>query len=57
MSTIIITAAQIIAATAIISDTLVNGLDHSFLLSFKMELINDPTKLMATKNTKFEKNN
>ena len=54
MSTMIITAAQMIADTAIISDTLVKGLDQSFLLSFNMELINEPTKLMATKKTKFE---
>ena len=54
MSTIIITAAQIMAATAIISETLVRGLDQRFLLSFKIELINEPTRLIATKKTKFE---
>ena len=52
--TMIMTMAHIIADTAIISEIRVSGLDHSFLFSFRMELKRDPTRLMATKNTKFD---
>ena len=55
MSTIIITIATIMADTAIISEILVNGLDHLFLFNFKMELNNEPTRLIATKKTKLAK--
>jgi len=48
MSTIMITAAQIIAATAIISEILVRALAHRILLSFKMELNKELTRLKAT---------
>ena len=54
MSIMIITLAQIIDATAIISEILVSGVAHFAFDSFKMELTRDPTRLTATKNTKFE---
>lgn len=48
------TLAQIIAAMAIISEMRVNGVDQFAFESFKIELNKEPTRLMATKNTKFE---
>jgi len=49
-----ITLAQIMEATAIISDILVRGVAHPVLDSFKIELTSEPTRLTATKKTKFE---
>ena len=54
MSTTIIIDAKVIAETAIISAILVNGVLHSTLINRKIAVISDPTKLIATKNTKFE---
>ncbi|GAB7087068.1 hypothetical protein JCM15579A_11720 [Marinifilum fragile] len=54
MSTIIIILAQIIEATATISAIRVKGYDHFALASLRMELIKEPTKLTATKNTKLD---
>ncbi len=42
------------AATAIISDILVNGVAQVTPESLKIAVTKEPTKLMATKNTKFE---
>ena len=51
---IMIKAAKVIAETAIISEILVRGVLQGTLASRKIAVINDPTKLIATKNTKFE---
>jgi cell division FtsZ-interacting protein ZapD len=47
-------AAQMMDAIAIISDSLVKGVDQEALESLSMELTKDPTRLMATKKTKFD---
>ena len=54
MSTTIIIDAKVIAETAIISAILVNGVLHSTFINRKIAVISEPTKLIATKNTKFE---
>ena len=54
MSTIMMIEAITIAETAMISDILVSGVLHLTFDSLKIAVINDPTRLMATKNTKFE---
>ena len=46
--------AKTIADTAMISAILVSGVLHFTLASRNMAVINDPTRLMATKNTKLE---
>jgi hypothetical protein len=42
------------AETAMISEILVNGVLHLTLDNLRIAVINDPTRLMATKNTKLE---
>ena len=54
MSTIIIREANVIAETAIISAILVRGVLHSAFDNLNTAVINDPTRLIATKNTKLE---
>ena len=49
MSTTIIIDANTIADTAMISAMRVNGVLHFTLASRKIAVINDPTRLMATK--------
>ena len=46
--------AQIMAAIAIISEIRVNGVDQVAFDNLRIELNNEPTRLMATKNTKFD---
>jgi hypothetical protein len=46
--------AHIIAAIAIISEILFNGVAQLALDSLNIELTSDPTRLTATKNTKLE---
>jgi hypothetical protein len=50
----IIKEANTIADTAIISAILVRGVAHFTFASLKIAVIRDPTKLMATKKTKFD---
>ena len=54
ISTMMISAAKVIAETAIISEMRVNGVRHGTSASLNIAVINDPTRLMATKKTKFE---
>ena len=54
MSIIMVSPPMIIAETAIISAIRVIGVAHVTLDSLKTAVINDPTKLMATKNTKLD---
>jgi hypothetical protein len=54
MSTIMIREAITIAETAMISAILVKGVLHLTLDNLNIAVMRDPTRLMATKNTKFE---
>jgi hypothetical protein len=54
ISTMIIIEAKMMAETAIISAILVSGVLQWTLTSLRMAVIRDPTRLMATKNTKLE---
>lgn len=46
--------AKMIAATAMISAILVSGVLQLTFVNLNTAVIKEPTKLMATKNTKFE---
>jgi hypothetical protein len=50
----IMTLAQINAAIAIISEIRVRGVDQVAFDNLRIELNNEPTRLIATKNTKFD---
>ena len=54
ISTIMISEAKRIAETAITSAILVSGVLHVIFPNLKIAVINEPTRLMATKNTKLE---
>ena len=54
MSTMMMSDAKVMADTAIISDMRVSGVRHGTSASLNMAVINDPTRLIATKKTKLE---
>ena len=54
ISTIIINEAKAIADTAMISAILVRGVLHFIFPNLKMAVTREPTRLIATKNTKLE---
>jgi hypothetical protein len=54
ISTIMISAAKVMADTAINSEILVSGVLQGTSASLNIAVISDPTRLMATKKTKFE---
>ena len=54
ISIMMVIPAIIIAATEIISAILTNGVRHELFVNRNIATVTVPTKLVATKNTKFE---